>query len=185
MNHKPHRTKDGLFIKCHEVTLNKQVEQITVRGPYADLLLASKPLSPQGRRRLREETDALYDLFVARVADSRGLEIEQVDAVGRGRVWTGAQAVENGLIDGLGGLRAAVLRAKRDLGLAEEVDVALIPYPTPKTLTEQVNDALRRVALQSVGGSGLSEVMSRIEPWLAAAPEGALALLPPYLVEIR
>ena len=55
-----------------------------------------QPLSEQGRERLMTEILALYDIFVARVSEGRGLTAEQVDAVGRGRVWTGVQAQERG-----------------------------------------------------------------------------------------
>src|SRR6185503_1455436 len=82
-------------------------EAIT-RGAHADLQLTSRPLSPASRERLRREVDSFYALFVKRVADGRKLDPPGVDEVGRGRVWTGAQAVERGLVDELGGLREAV-----------------------------------------------------------------------------
>src|SRR5215475_2899531 len=86
------------------------------RGAHADLLLATRPLSDSGRERMRAEIDAIYDTFLERVSAGRGLSREQVHAVGRGRVWTGAQAVEIGLVDELGGLRRAVRRAKQAAG---------------------------------------------------------------------
>ncbi len=96
----------GLFEK-----LGVGVEAMT-RGEHADLLLASRPLSPRTRRRLRADVRGVYETFVGRVAEGRELTPEAVDAIGQGRVWTGAQASEIGLVDVLGGLRTAVLEAE-------------------------------------------------------------------------
>jgi protease-4 len=116
------------------------VESMT-RGSHAGLLLSSQPLDADGRERLLEEIMALYDLFVARVADGRGLTAEQIHEVGRGRVWTGEQALEEGLVDELGGLYAAVRRAKRAAGIDEDADVALVPFPAAKSLADQLGES--------------------------------------------
>ncbi len=154
------------------------------RGTHADLLVASRPLSPASRERLRREVDSIYDLFVERVAAGRRLPPEQVDAIGRGRVWTGAQAAELGLVDGLGGLRAAVDRAKQALELAADADVELVLYPRPKSLAEQIDELLRRAALAALGAHPAAELARRLEPWWLASL-GSPALLPPFAVEIR
>ena len=60
-----------------------------------------------------------YDDFITRVADSRGLEKQAVDAIAQGRVWTGADALENGLIDELGSFEDAIASAAELAGLAE------------------------------------------------------------------
>ena len=69
--------------------------------------------------------DAFYDQFVDRVAEGRRLSREQVDAVGRGRVWTGRQAQERGLVDRLGGLEEAIRIAKARAGIAPDEGVRL------------------------------------------------------------
>jgi protease-4 len=160
------------------------VESMT-RGEHAGILLASQPLDDAGRARLLEEITALYDLFVTRVADGRGLSAEEVHEVGRGRVWTGTQAAGNGLVDELGGLRTAVRRAKREAGLDEDADVLLVPYPAPKTLAEELAETLRRVAVQATPQLTLPGVVRRLEPLLSALPQGAPLLVPPFVVEIR
>jgi protease-4 len=160
------------------------VETMT-RGRYADLMLSSQPLSDAGRDRLLEEITALYDLFVARVADGRGLSAEQVDEIGRGRVWTGRQAIDLGLVDELGGLRDAVRLAKRRAGLAEDADVALVPYPAPRSLADQLAQALRQVAVRAASPLGLPKLLQRTEPLLAALSEGTPLLVPPFVLEIR
>jgi len=75
--------------------------------------------------------DRIYDNFVERVASSRNMSVEAVDAVGRGRVFTGAQAVENGLVDVVGGFDAALEEAQRLAGLDPGRPVRLVDFPRP------------------------------------------------------
>jgi len=161
------------------------VETMT-RGARADLLLASQPLSESTRAQLRSEIESTYELFLARVAEGRALPRERVHELGRGRVWTGAQAAERGLVDGLGGLREAVAKARELAGLTPEADVALVPYPRTRTLIEEVQGALRRAALAlSPPPLPLPPLALRLADWLAAAPPGTPGLLPPLFVEIH
>lgn len=155
------------------------------RGRSADVLLASQALSPESRERLRQEVASIYELFVERVAEGRKLKLERVDALGRGRVWTGAQAAERGLVDAVGGLREAALRAKLALGLRPDADVALEPFPKPRSLAEQVEEALRRVSLASQPGLPLPRLARSLEQWLAGFADAAPGLVPPVLVEIH
>jgi protease IV len=160
-------------------------ESIT-RGAHADLQLSSRPLSPGSRVRLRREVDSVYELFVKRVADGRRLDAPGVDAVGRGRVWTGAQAAERGLVDELGGLREAVLRAKKQLKLDPNADVALVPYPPPRPLAEQIGELFGQVHASAAAERPLAQWLRPVQSWLeaAAGDRNVLALLP-FSIEIR
>ncbi len=160
------------------------VESMT-RGRYAGMLIPSEPLSEPDRQRLGAEIEAIYDLFVARVAEGRGLDPEQVHEIGRGRVWTGAQAVENGLVDELGGLRTAVRRAKQAVGLDPDADVLLVPYPAPRTLLQELDDVLRRVTARALPQLWLVDLARRFEPLVSSAPLGTPVLAPPFTIEIR
>lgn len=71
----------------------------------------------------------MYDDFVRRVAEGRGMTVEAVEEVARGRVWTGADAHARGLVDTLGGLRTAVRRAKVLAGLDEDDRVKVVSAP--------------------------------------------------------
>jgi protease-4 len=153
------------------------------RGDHADILVSTRPLDEGGRQRMHAELDAIYDLFLDRVAGGRGLSREQVHAVGRGRVWTGAQAVDNGLVDSLGGLRDAVRRAKERAGIDPEADVALVPYPRPRSLLEQVDEALRQAAV--LAAPRLPGLLESLEPLLGAWSADEPLALPPVLVRIR
>jgi protease-4 len=77
------------------------------------------------RDKIQRNLNRLYDLFLQRVSDSRGLAVEAVDAVGGGRVWTGKQALDHQLLDSLGGLDQAIDKARELAGLPAEADVRL------------------------------------------------------------
>ena len=141
----------------------------------------SRPLSEASRARLRDEIQSIYDLFVERVAAGRNLDPERVDALGQGRVWTGAQAAEIGLVDELGGLREAVNRAKQMLDIDPAADVELIPHPPPRSLREQISEALKRVVVSELP---LPRSARRLEQWLALAT-GVPALVPPFVLDVR
>ena len=84
--------------------------------------------SPEGdfRASIKEGIEYVYETFKQRVADGRGLSLEAVEDIAQGRVWTGKQALENGLVDGLGGMDQALAAAAR---LAEIEEYNLISYP--------------------------------------------------------
>lgn len=95
----------------------------------ADAWSANVRFTPEQQALVEAEADLFYDDFVRRVADARGMSVDEVDAVARGRVWTGADAHERGLVDELGGLRTAVRRAKVLAGLDADSEVRLTGYP--------------------------------------------------------
>ncbi len=157
------------------------VESLT-RGGHASLLLASEPLSERTRGWLHAEVVSIYDLFLSRVSEGRELTLEQVDGVARGRVWTGEQAASKGLVDEIGGLRVAVRRALQQLELDLESDVALVPYPAPVSLAEQIDEALNSLSARA---DPLGVALRHAEPWLEAMRAGAPVLLPPFIPMIR
>jgi protease-4 len=95
----------------------------------ADAWSINAPFTPEQHAQIEAETDLFYKDFVQRVAEGRNLSFDAVEAVARGRVWTGADALEHGLVDELGGLRTAVRRAKVLAGLDQDDKVRLISYP--------------------------------------------------------
>lgn len=95
----------------------------------ADAWSIDAPFTKEQRAQVEAEADLFYDDFVKRVADGRNLSVEDVDEVARGRVWTGADALERGLVDELGGLRTAIRRAKILAGLDADEDAHIVSYP--------------------------------------------------------
>ncbi|MBY0289818.1 MAG: signal peptide peptidase SppA [Mycobacteriaceae bacterium] len=98
-------------------------------NPNADAWSINQPFTDAQHALVEAEADLSYSDFVERVAEGRKMTVEAVDAVARGRVWTGADALEHGLIDELGGFRTAINRAKLLAGLDPDDDVRLINYP--------------------------------------------------------
>ena len=95
----------------------------------ADAWSVNQPFTDAQHAHVEAEADLCYTDFVERVAEGRKMTVEAVDAVARGRVWTGADALERGLVDALGGLRTAISRAKVLAGLEPDDDVRLVSYP--------------------------------------------------------
>ena len=89
-----------------------------------------EPISRGFRKSALEGIEHVYDTFKQRVADGRNLSLEEVEALAQGRVWTGLQAKENGLVDELGGLGAAIEAAAV---LAEIEEYNLTSYPKVET----------------------------------------------------
>ncbi len=95
--------------------------------------------------------DRIYDDFLDRVSSSRELAREDVDAVGRGRVWTGVQALDHGLVDQLGGFADAVDVAKELAGIDPEDRVQLVDFPRLRPWwQEMVKRSEDEVALRTV-----------------------------------
>ena len=95
----------------------------------ADAWSADAPFTEEQQAQVEAEADLCYDDFVKRVAEGRNLSVEDVGAVARGQVWTGADALERGLVDELGGLRTAIRRAKILAGLDADEHADIVSYP--------------------------------------------------------
>ncbi len=89
------------------------------RGTYADFNGFVRPWSEEEQKKAQQGVEGLYQLFLDRVSKGRNLSKEEIDRIGRGRVWTGRQAKEKGLVDGLGGFLQAVELVKKRLGVKE------------------------------------------------------------------
>jgi protease IV len=100
-------------------------------GRYADMFSSDRPFDEDEWARLEGWLDRVYDDFTAKAADDRRMPLEDLRAVARGRVWTGADAAERGLVDELGGLERAVELAATRAGIARD-DVELRVMPKPK-----------------------------------------------------
>jgi protease-4 len=157
------------------------------RGARADVLFGSRALSPGARELLQADVAGVYEQFVARVAEGRAMEPDAVRRVGGGRVWTGAQALEIGLVDELGGLYEAALAAKEATGIAADAPIALKPYPAPQTLGEQIADLMRGASVRAVDPlrAALPRELRALETMLTALPSGVPLLVPPALVVLH
>jgi len=99
------------------------------RGARAGLLSESRSFTPDEKSAVRGEMAALYEIFVARVAQGRGLSIEETREVAQGRVWSGARARQIGLVDAMGGPLEALLAVRRRAGLLRDEPVLVERHP--------------------------------------------------------
>jgi protease-4 len=106
--------------------------EVISRGKAAGLYTDMSAFGDEERAKIRAEIGDGYARFKARVAAGRGMGEDEVEAIARGRVWTGAQAVDRGLIDQLGDLHAAAARARELAGLDPRRYVPLVNVPTPR-----------------------------------------------------
>lgn len=95
--------------------------------PRADAESFFRPFTDDERLELGRKVKQFYDLFVGRVSEGRGMTPAQVDAVARGKVWTGVQAREIGLVDRVGGLREALAAAREMADIGDEAPIVELP----------------------------------------------------------
>lgn len=92
-------------------------------GKYADLGDMSRPMREDEKALIQSGVERTYDLFLTRCADGRGLPKDSIDHIGQGRVWTGDQALQRGLVDKIGGIDLAVVEAA---SLAKLTDYSVV-----------------------------------------------------------
>ena len=166
--------------------LGMNMEGVT-RGKYADIYSPIRPFSPDERARMESYMQATYDTFVEKAAQGRNTTPEKIDAVGQGRVWTGRQAKQIGLVDELGGLDRAVALAKQRAKIAQDADVELIVYPPKKSfydvLTNPLGTSDRAGTLASLLGIGTPRVLQALAAPLQVFRHGEpLAIMPNVFV---
>jgi protease-4 len=115
------------------------------QGRYADLYSPIRPFSPEERTRVLQHMQATYDAFVEKAAAGRNTTPERIDAIAQGRVWTGRQAKQIGLVDELGGLQRALAVAKQRAKIDVNAEVELMLYPPKKSFYEALADPFGRV----------------------------------------
>ncbi|HZI80116.1 MAG TPA: signal peptide peptidase SppA [Vicinamibacterales bacterium] len=113
-------------------------------GANADIYSPLSPFSPAQRLKVEAFMRDFYTGFLDKTAASRHKTREEVHALAQGRVWTGAQAKENGLVDRLGGLDEAIaaLKERAEIGADEAVEVVV--YPRRRTFYEALSDSFGR-----------------------------------------
>jgi protease-4 len=153
------------------------------QGKSAEMYSPIRPFSPEERARMVENMQATYDTFVEKAAQGRNTTPEKIDAIGQGRVWTGRQAKEIGLVDELGGLDRAVALAKQRAKIAQDAEVELVIYPPKKSFYDLMRDPLgasdQATTLASLLGFGNPKVIQALAAPLQVFRRGEpLALMP-------
>jgi protease-4 len=113
--------------------LGMNIEAVSI-GRHAEMNSPVRPYSEEDRAKLDEQLRAFYDQFIEKVAASRHKKPEEIDAIAQGRVWTGRQAKDLGLVDALGGLDTAIAIAKDRAKIPAAEQVELVVYPPKRNL---------------------------------------------------
>ena len=134
--------------------------------PLAGAMDPRRPLDPALGAMIQSTIDRGYRQFVGNVADARGKSFAEIDAIAQGRVWSGAQALQRGLVDELGGLHDAIAYAAKDAKLGDNFAVRYFQPPV----------SLWQRFLLDAGGSASARMLTAMglglpKAWLVAAPK--------------
>jgi protease-4 len=152
------------------------ISQETVsRGANASLFSSYEPWSEAERAKIREMNQAFYDTFVSKAAEGRKKTPAEIEAVAQGRVWTGREALDGGLVDALGGLDAAVRLARERARIPAGQDVRLVVLPEAKGFFETLMERQEEdVQVRALG----REAASLLRWGSALSGPGPIARLP-------
>ncbi len=152
-------------------------------GKYADLLSSPDRLMTEDERAIiQTEVNRVYETFMNKVASGRKMEIRQVDSIGQGRVWTGRQAVEIGLVDGIGDVSRAVEAAANKAKLK---DYRVAYYPRVKDpFASLLGTSKEKIKLWMLSDE-LGEFRGHVEQLRTVTKSSGIQARMPYAVEIR
>ena len=134
------------------------VEGISVGGEYANAYSGDEPWTQSQRKAFTDQMEDIYVDFTTLVAEGRDLPIERVREIAKGRVWTGEQAKEIGLVDELGGIMKAIDVARELGGIEEDAKINLRRFPRPKSRSQQFEELFNASAQASKEISTLREI---------------------------
>jgi protease-4 len=115
------------------------MRSLSVGGDYAGAFSPSEPFTPEQRAAFAASIDRTYEAFIVRVSSGRKLPPARVREIARGRVWTGAQARELGLVDQLGGVEEAVAKARELARIPGDESIRFKRYPRPESPFEAIS----------------------------------------------
>jgi protease IV len=143
----PSTITGSIGVLSGKIVLGKSYELLGINvreiheGTNALMMSDAQSFTPEHWAKLNASLDAIYNDFTAKVAEGRKMPLEKVRDVAKGRVWTGADAKERGLVDEFGGFRAALEEAKKLAGLKSEDSVTLKRFPKPLSPAEAIAKA--------------------------------------------
>jgi protease-4 len=139
--------------------LGIQFEEVKTH-PNASMWNSIRHFTPEQREQFGGWLDRVYEIFTEGVAEGRQLPIEKVREIAKGRIWTGSDALELGLVDKLGGFPAAIRLAKQAAGIPHEQQVALRLFPRPKHTVELILEQLTGQATSSNSDSAVGALVA-------------------------
>ena len=158
------------------------------RGANAAMFSVAREFSPESRLRLENALDRIYRGFKAHVADGRQMTPEAVEAIAKGRVWSGEEAKENGLVDAVGGYAVALRLAREAAKIPEDAPVKLVVFPREKgaaaELYERLFGAERDAVTAGTIGGRVTALLGLFERLDSVFVDAGVLRMPP-LGEVR
>ena len=183
----------GIFMALPKVKeLYKKLgirQEIIKRGKHSDILSGQRKWTEEERELLQRQLNELYKDFVNKVSEGRGMTSAEVDSVGMGRLWTGEDALANGLIDMIGGIKEAEDLSLRMTGLNRE-DVEFVTFSASRHSKISIGALLK----ESVGDKFyandplIESIMREIDFYgelLTLMKDAGLMLMMPYELEVE
>ena len=171
----------GMFMNVKEIANRYGFTFDVVKtGKFADALSIARPKTPEEMAIVQREVDDVYADFLRKVSEGREQPIAKIKGIAEGRVWSGEDALEIGLVDELGGLRKAIAYAAKEADLG--VGVSVRDYPEPTDFIQEFMENLTTTASLGTTSASLRKFdealgeIKGISQW--NDPKGVYAVLP-------
>lgn len=156
--------------------------EIVQRGKNAGMFTGARTWTEGEKKRVRHLIQEGYDDFLAKVAQGRDMTVDAVDKIAQGRVWTGQQALNLGLVDTLGGMETAIAVIKEKIGIPEEKDVHLVEYPKVENPVQLFLKRLRETQIEANLPDELHQIQQQFEEFSRLEDEHLFAWFPAHIV---
>jgi protease-4 len=150
-------------------------------GKYSDYISTLRPLTFSEKAILQKQVNTVYQTFVNYVVDGRNMTFNKVDAIGQGRIWSGIQAKDLGLVDELGGLDDAILSAS---SLAEIDEYRIVEYPKVKEPFEEILETLQEDLSAKIFSEDLENVFGYYDKVLKIVKSNEVQARLPFEIEM-
>ncbi|MBN2738397.1 MAG: S49 family peptidase [Spirochaetales bacterium] len=181
--------KEEWGISTDKVQVGKHADMgYSFSVPFLGGVLPDRNLTEDEKQAQLKYMRDLYDVFLQKVSEGRAMDKDTVNDLGQGRIWSGPDAVDNGLADGIGGLEKAIVWAKKEAGIDEKQKVNIIEFPKNLSFNINVMDFLVGSGSASLVGqanyqayfeylrknNGIPQAIMSMENMSAALPDGSV-----------
>lgn len=153
---------------------------------HSDMYSLMRPLDAEETAYMQASVEDIYEKFTGIVAEARDMDVDEVDAIAQGRVWTGSDALGIGLVDEIGTLEDAINYAAVSIeGVTSSSDVLIQEYPAPMTTFQMLLESFSNTQDQEIfSGTPFEKVEMAFRSW-TSADAGKVYARMPYIFDIK
>ncbi|MEQ8907461.1 signal peptide peptidase SppA [Ekhidna sp.] len=153
----------GMWFNFGEFLENKIgiTHDVVKTGEYSDIYTVTRPLRDSERAIIQRGVNEGYEVFTQKAADARGMTQEALKKIASGRVWSGEQALKNGLIDQLGSFNDAIELAAKSAGIEDDYSVSY--YPKQKPFIEEVLEKMSAKVQFTLFGMDTDPMLKKVK----------------------